>query len=108
MGYGYRESCWELFKALSILTLSSQYIFSLVLSLLIIGITLFQIVYIITLIREILYYTLLTCENEQNIQSSVYLCLVYEIVHFFIHLLYSSIQPQMWHWTLHLQVTLHS
>ena len=80
MGYGYRDSCWELFKALSILTLSAQYIFSLVLSLLIIGITLFQIVYIITLIREILYYTLLTCENEQNIQSSVYLCLVYDIV----------------------------
>ena len=29
MGYGYRESCRELFKELKILTLSSQYIFSL-------------------------------------------------------------------------------
>ena len=29
---------------------------------------------------KILYYILLTCENEQNIQSSVYLYLVYEIV----------------------------
>ena len=31
MGYGYRESCRELFKQLKILTLSSQYIFSLLL-----------------------------------------------------------------------------
>ena len=31
MGYGYRESCRELFKELKILTLSSQYIFSLLL-----------------------------------------------------------------------------
>jgi len=29
MGYGYRESCRELFKELKILTLSSQYTFSL-------------------------------------------------------------------------------
>jgi len=47
MGYGYGECCRELFKEIKILTLSLQYIFSL---LLIIGITLFQIVYIITLI----------------------------------------------------------
>jgi len=31
MGYGYRESCRELFKELKILKLSSQYIFSLLL-----------------------------------------------------------------------------
>jgi len=31
MGYGYRESCRELFKELKILTLSSQYTFSLLL-----------------------------------------------------------------------------
>jgi len=31
MGYGYRESCRELFKELKILTLSSQYIFPLLL-----------------------------------------------------------------------------
>jgi hypothetical protein len=31
MGYGYRESCRELFKELKILTLSSQYIFFLLL-----------------------------------------------------------------------------
>ena len=31
MGYGYRDSCRELFKELGILTLSAQYIFSLVL-----------------------------------------------------------------------------
>jgi hypothetical protein len=31
MGYGYRESCRELFKELKILTLSSQHIFSLLL-----------------------------------------------------------------------------
>jgi hypothetical protein len=31
MGYGYRESCRELFKKIKILTLSSQYIFSLLL-----------------------------------------------------------------------------
>jgi hypothetical protein len=31
MGHGYRESCRELFKELKILTLSSQYIFSLLL-----------------------------------------------------------------------------
>jgi len=31
MGYGYGESCRELFKKLKILTLSSQYIFSLLL-----------------------------------------------------------------------------
>jgi len=31
MGYGYRESCRELFKELKMLTLSSQYIFSLLL-----------------------------------------------------------------------------
>jgi len=31
MGYGYRESCRELFKELKILTLSSQYIFCLLL-----------------------------------------------------------------------------
>jgi len=31
MGYGYRESCRELFKELKILTHSSQYIFSLLL-----------------------------------------------------------------------------
>ena len=31
MEYGYRESCRELFKTLKILTLSSQYIFSLLL-----------------------------------------------------------------------------
>jgi hypothetical protein len=31
MGYGYRVSCRELFKELKILTLSSQYIFSLLL-----------------------------------------------------------------------------
>ena len=31
MGYSYRESCRELFKELKILTLSSQYIFSLLL-----------------------------------------------------------------------------
>jgi hypothetical protein len=31
MGHGYRESCRELFKALKILTLSSRYIFSLLL-----------------------------------------------------------------------------
>jgi len=31
MGYGYRETCRELFKELKILTLSSQYIFSLLL-----------------------------------------------------------------------------
>jgi len=30
-GYGYRESCREFFKELKILTLSSQYIFSLLL-----------------------------------------------------------------------------
>jgi hypothetical protein len=31
MGYGYRESCKEFFKELKILTLSSQYIFALLL-----------------------------------------------------------------------------
>jgi hypothetical protein len=31
MGYGYRESCRKLLKELKILTLSSQYIFSLLL-----------------------------------------------------------------------------
>jgi len=31
MGYGYRESCRELFKELKILTLSSQHTFSLLL-----------------------------------------------------------------------------
>jgi len=31
IGYGYGESCRELFKELKILTLSSQYIFSLLL-----------------------------------------------------------------------------
>jgi hypothetical protein len=31
MGYGDRESCRELFKALKIVTLSSQYVFSLLL-----------------------------------------------------------------------------
>jgi len=52
MAYGFRESCRELFKELKILTLSSQYIFSLFCLLLIIGINLFQILCTITLIPD--------------------------------------------------------
>jgi hypothetical protein len=60
MGFGYRESCRELFKELKILTLSPQHhsIYTLCYCLLlIIGITLFQIMYIITLIpdKKIIY-----------------------------------------------------
>jgi len=49
---GYRESCRELFKELKILPLSSQYIFSLLLF-----IVLFKLVYIITIIpdKEMIY-----------------------------------------------------
>jgi len=39
---------------------------------------------------KILYYILLTCENEQNIQSSVYLYLVHEIVFSLWNIQYSA------------------
>jgi hypothetical protein len=45
VGYCYRESCRDLFKKLKILTVSSQYIFSLLLFIVNIGITLSQTVY---------------------------------------------------------------
>ena len=76
MGYGYREPCRELFKELKILTLSSQYYYC---SLLIIGITSFQIVYIITLIpNEKIIYTCLKylwpcIRREFIIQASKFL-----------------------------------
>jgi len=75
MGYGYRESCRELIKELKILTLSSQFVFSLLLFVVIIGITLFQIVYTITLIPdEKMIYTCLRylwpcIRRELNIQA---------------------------------------
>jgi hypothetical protein len=50
-GYGYRDSCRELFKELKILTLSSQYIFSILLFV-VNNIILFQITHIITLILD--------------------------------------------------------
>jgi hypothetical protein len=52
VGCGYRESCRELFKELKILPLSSQYIFSLLLFVVIIGITLFQIMHTIAIIPD--------------------------------------------------------
>jgi hypothetical protein len=50
MGYGYRESCRELFRELKILTLSSQYILSLLLFVVNNRYYFVPIVYIITLI----------------------------------------------------------
>jgi hypothetical protein len=52
MGYGYKESCRELFKELKILTTHHSIYSVCYCSLLIIGITLFQIVYLITLIPD--------------------------------------------------------
>jgi hypothetical protein len=59
MGIGYRDSCRELFKELKNLTLSSQYILSLLLFVIRNGVTLPQIVYIMTLTPD--RKTICTC-----------------------------------------------
>jgi hypothetical protein len=71
MGIGYRESCRESFQELKILTLSSQYISSLLFLLLIIGVTLPQTAYITKLtpdkkkfICTFLMYPLLCIRRE--------------------------------------------
>jgi hypothetical protein len=61
MGSGYRESCRGLFKELKILTLASQYIFSLLLFVVLMGVTLPQIVFIITLTPDIKQSAFASC-----------------------------------------------